>query len=348
MTIENRIAGALAGMVLGDALGVPGELWPREKVRARFGHIDTFLDGPEDNIVACYFKAGHYTDDSAQAFVILKALLKAGTVPPVKVLADDLIAWVESMNGFEINLLGPSSKASLLAHSRGEDYTKYTKLSLTNGAGMRIAPVGCLVDWNDSEKLAETVARVSIVTHGTDVAIGGAAMVAQAVASGIGGRSWEEAAEDALRIWNVARAKGEPTWAASVAERFRLALSVMKDFDDDEKFSRWVYDILGTGTMTSESVSAAPTRAATPTRSVRWPARSAVPSRDSMRYPNRARPSSRRQTRSTSAPWRPKSPAPARPFTSEGAPACEASAPSSIRSSLKSASSSSARPSSTW
>ena len=93
MTIENRIAGALAGMVLGDALGVPGELWPREKVRARFGHIDTFLDGPEDNIVACYFKAGHYTDDSAQAFVILKALLKAGTVPPVKVLADDLIAW---------------------------------------------------------------------------------------------------------------------------------------------------------------------------------------------------------------------------------------------------------------
>ena len=82
-------------------------------------------------------------------------------------------------------------------------------------------------------------------------------MVAQAVASGIGGRSWEEAAEDALRIWNVARAKGEPTWAASVAERFRLALSVMKDFDDDEKFSRWVYDILGTGTMTSESVSAA-------------------------------------------------------------------------------------------
>ena len=181
MTIENRIAGALAGMVLGDALGVPGELWPREKVRARFGHIDTFLDGPEDNIVACYFKAGHYTDDSAQAFVILKALLKAGTVPPVKVLADDLIAWVESMNGFEINLLGPSSKASLLAHSRGEDYTKYTKLSLTNGAGMRIAPVGCLVDWNDSEKLAETVARVSIVTHSTDVAIGGAAMVAQAV-----------------------------------------------------------------------------------------------------------------------------------------------------------------------
>ena len=31
----DRIAGALAGMVLGDALGVPGELWPREKVDGR-------------------------------------------------------------------------------------------------------------------------------------------------------------------------------------------------------------------------------------------------------------------------------------------------------------------------
>ena len=257
MIIENKIAGALAGMVMGDAMGVPGELWPREKVRARFGWIDTFLDGPEDNPVACYFKAGHYTDDSAQAFVILEALLKAGTVPPVKTLADDLLAWVESVNGFEINLLGPSSNASLLAHSKGEDYTVYTKEALTNGAGMRIAPVGCLIPWNDAEKLAETVARVSLVTHGTDVAIGGAAMIAQAVASGIGGRTWDKAVEDVLNMWQLARAKGEPTWAADIGERFKLALSVMKDFEDPDAFSLWVYRMLGTGTMTSESVTAA-------------------------------------------------------------------------------------------
>ena len=37
---RSKIAGAIAGMVLGDALGVPGELWPREKVRERFGWID--------------------------------------------------------------------------------------------------------------------------------------------------------------------------------------------------------------------------------------------------------------------------------------------------------------------
>lgn len=256
----DRIAGALAGMVLGDALGVPGELWPRGKVRARFGRITEFLDGTPDNIVACYFKAGHYTDDSAQAFVVLNALLKAGTVPAVRVLADDLIRWVESMNGFEINLLGPSSKASLLAHSRGEDAEPFTRQSLTNGAAMRIAPVGCLVPASDTEMLAETVARVSRVTHATDVAISGAAMVAQAVASAVEGRSWSEMREDMLRIHPIASVKGEPTWAASVAARF-TAFERIADMGcgevGDERISQMIYDVLGTGTMTSESVTAA-------------------------------------------------------------------------------------------
>lgn len=255
---HKRIAGAIAGMVLGDALGVPGELWPREKVRERFGWIDTFLDGPQDNIVACYFKAAHYTDDSAQAFVVLDALLEHGHVPPVKELADRLIEWVHSMNGFEINLLGPSSKASLLAHSQGLDPTPQLKVALTNGAAMRIAPVGCLVDGQNHEALAETVARISRVTHGTDVAIAGAAMVAQAVASGILGRTWEEAVDDLFSIFDIALKKGEPTWAASLKARFSLALEVAPQFaNDPDGYSLWIYETLGTGTMTSESVPAA-------------------------------------------------------------------------------------------
>ena len=226
----NRVAGALAGMVLGDAFGVPGELWPRAKVRERFGTIDTFLDGPEDNIVACYFKAGHYTDDSAQAFVVLHALLDYKTVPPVRVLADRLIDWVKSMNGFEINLLGPSSKASLLAHSEGRDPSPQLKTA------MRIAPVGCIVGADDTEFLAETVARISVVTHGTDVALAGASMVAQAVSSAVAGKTWDEMASDALRAHDCALVKGEPTWAASIARRFELALREMPNLPDEENF----------------------------------------------------------------------------------------------------------------
>ncbi len=255
--LRDHIAGALAGMVLGDAFGVPGELWPRQKVRTRFGDIQDFLDGPADNIVACYFKAGHYTDDSAQALVILEDLLKYGRVPEVKVLAQDLIAWVQSMHGFEINLLGPSSKAALLAHVRGEDYTVYTKNALTNGAAMRIAPVGCFFEPGEEESLARTVAKISAVTHGTDVAIAGASMIAAAVCSYIHGADDKEAAQSVCKAFEAALPLGEPTWAASLKARFELALLKIESRPTEEEMSRWIYEVLGTGTMTSESVSAA-------------------------------------------------------------------------------------------
>ncbi|WP_277296752.1 ADP-ribosylglycohydrolase family protein [Succinatimonas hippei] len=257
MSLKDKIAGTLAGMVYGDAFGVPGELWPREKVRSRFGTIDKFLDGPEDNIVACYFKAGHYTDDSSQALVILNDLLKYGCVPETAILAKDLIAWVESMNGFEINLLGPSSKASLLAHVKGEDYTKYTKTALTNGAAMRIAPVGTFFNFDETKSLCRTVAKVSSVTHGTDVAIAGASMVAQAVASGLCGRSYDEMLEDICKAFDFAVTLGEPTWAASIKDRLLNVLDKAKGCTDPDKFSLLVYNLVGTGTMTSESVTAA-------------------------------------------------------------------------------------------
>ena len=257
MSLKDKIAGTLAGMVYGDAFGVPGELWPREKVRSRFGTIDKFLDGPEDNIVACYFKAGHYTDDSSQALVILNDLLKYGHVPEAAILAKDLIAWVESMNGFEINLLGPSSKASLLAHVKGEDYTKYTKTALTNGAAMRIAPVGTFFNFDETKSICRTVAKVSSVTHGTDVAIAGASMVAQAVASGLCGRSYDEMLEDICKAFDFAVTLGEPTWAASIKDRLLNVLDKAKDCTDPDKFSLLVYNLVGTGTMTSESVTAA-------------------------------------------------------------------------------------------
>ena len=257
MSLKDKIAGTLAGMVYGDAFGVPGELWPREKVRSRFGTIDKFLDGPEDNIVACYFKAGHYTDDSSQALVILNDLLKYGCVPETAILAKDLIAWVESMNGFEINLLGPSSKASLLAHVKGEDYTKYTKTALTNGAAMRIAPVGTFFNFDETKSICRTVAKVSSVTHGTDVAIAGASMVAQAVASGLCSRSYDEMLEDICKAFDFAVTLGEPTWAASIKDRLLNVLDKAKGCTDPDKFSLLVYNLVGTGTMTSESVTAA-------------------------------------------------------------------------------------------
>lgn len=53
---------------------------------------------------------------------------------------------------------------------------------------MRIAPLGCIIDYSDLNKMAQAVAKISSVTHSTDVTIAGASMIAQAVASAIYGK----------------------------------------------------------------------------------------------------------------------------------------------------------------
>lgn len=97
LTQAERIAGALYGQMLGDALGMPSELWPRERVKRHFGWIDGFLDGPAENTAACYFKAGQYTDDTAMALALADALREAeGEVVP-ELIARNVIRWVDSL-----------------------------------------------------------------------------------------------------------------------------------------------------------------------------------------------------------------------------------------------------------
>ena len=67
--MRDKIAGALYGMALGDAMGMPAELWGRKRVKAFFGRIEGFLDGPAENDVAFNYKKGQFTDDTGQALV---------------------------------------------------------------------------------------------------------------------------------------------------------------------------------------------------------------------------------------------------------------------------------------
>ena len=68
---------------LGDAMGMPSELWPRTRVKAHFGWIDRFLPGPAENNAACYFNQAEFTDDTSMALCLADALLECdGEIVP--------------------------------------------------------------------------------------------------------------------------------------------------------------------------------------------------------------------------------------------------------------------------
>jgi ADP-ribosylglycohydrolase len=74
---QERILGALYGQALGDAMGMPSELWPRKRVKAHFGWIDRFLPGPAENNAACYFRQAEFTDDTSMALCLPMRLSSA-------------------------------------------------------------------------------------------------------------------------------------------------------------------------------------------------------------------------------------------------------------------------------
>ncbi|OBR94388.1 ADP-ribosylglycohydrolase [Clostridium ragsdalei P11] len=256
--MENKILGTLYGMAIGDSMGMPSELWSRRKIKSFFGKINYFLDSPSENETAIGLSKGEFTDDTAQALVILDSLMQNNFIPDKKIIASNLINWAIKTNAFDKNILGPSSKAALNAIQNGEDAEIYTSKALTNGAAMRIAPIGCLFKSDNKEDLVDYVYKISEVTHKTDVAISGASMIAAAVSSAIEDKDWNTIIKDSLDVFEIAKHYGYETFSASLSERLKLALDIaMKYKDDEEKFGQKIYDIIGCGTLTSEAVPSA-------------------------------------------------------------------------------------------
>lgn len=93
MRSKDKILGVLYGQAIGDAIGMPSELWPVENIRDQFGgKITTFLDGPDNNDIAKNFKKGQYTDDTNQALAILDGLIENNWQPNSEILVKHIMA----------------------------------------------------------------------------------------------------------------------------------------------------------------------------------------------------------------------------------------------------------------
>src|SRR5258708_34107922 len=75
----SRAAGALYGLAVGDALGMPTQSLPREQIVASYGAlIDGFEPAPPDHPLAAGMPAGSVTDDTAQALLLARLLAEGG------------------------------------------------------------------------------------------------------------------------------------------------------------------------------------------------------------------------------------------------------------------------------
>lgn len=256
--MKNKIAGTLYGMAIGDAMGMPSELWSRKKVQQFFGSITDFLDGPSENEVAYQYKKGQFTDDTAQALIILDSLRANHFDILPSDIATRLLAWAEKEQAFEKNILGPTSKAALLSFKEGKNAESITNQSSTNGSAMRIPPVGCLFSPDEKSELIQYVAHITKVTHSSDITIAGACMIAHAVSCAMMTDDFDQILESVYSIEQEALALGADTINPSLVARTKLGVQLAQTYQNhDEEFLQAIYDIIGCGVTISESVPAA-------------------------------------------------------------------------------------------
>lgn len=249
-----RILGALYGQALGDAMGMPSELWPRSRVKAHFGWIDHFLPGPQENNAACYFNRAEFTDDTSMALCLADALLeREGQIDP-DLIGHNILAWAERFDAFNKNVLGPTSKIALNAIRDGKPVSELENNGVTNGAAMRVSPLGCLLPPHNLDAFIADVALASSPTHKSDLAVAGAVVVAWAISRAIEGDAWSAIVDSLPAVATSAQQKRITTFSASLAARLEIALKIVREANGVESASEQLYQVVGAGTSTIESV----------------------------------------------------------------------------------------------
>jgi ADP-ribosylglycohydrolase len=247
----------LYGLAIGDALGMPTQMLSRRQITQRWGPVLTgFEPAPPGHPIAAGMPAGAVTDDTEQA-VLLGRLLLSGPVDP-RELAAALVGWERDMAARgSLDLLGPSTRRALDAVLAGTPPEEAGVSGDTNGAAMRITPVGIKVAPGDPKTLVDAVQAASLVTHNTSVALAGAAAVAAAVSAGVsGGGGVAMATEVAVDAARLAAERGHWVAGAHVAARIRWATGLVAGLPAEEA-AEVIYSLVGTSLATQESVPAA-------------------------------------------------------------------------------------------
>src|SRR5271170_5668051 len=143
----SRARGALYGLAIGDALGMPTQMLSRQEIRNRWGGLLTgFEPAPPGHPIAAGMPAGSVTDDTEQAVLLGRLLVRGNGVVDPRQLAQALVRWERDMaERGSLDLLGPSTKRAVAAVLAGTPPDEAGATGDTNGAAMRIAPVGIAV-----------------------------------------------------------------------------------------------------------------------------------------------------------------------------------------------------------
>ena len=170
-----RILGALYGQALGMRWGCPPSFGRAVASKHTLAGLTVFCLGQRENNAACYFNRAEFTDDTSMALCLADALLeREGKIDRI-LIGRNILGWALRFDAFNKNVPGPTSKIALNAiRDCVNPLLNFGRNNgVTNGAAMRVSPLGCSLPARDVDSFIDDVALASSPTHKSDLAVAG-------------------------------------------------------------------------------------------------------------------------------------------------------------------------------
>ncbi|MGO4536775.1 ADP-ribosylglycohydrolase family protein [Leifsonia sp. 2MCAF36] len=252
-----RSLAALQGLALGDALGMPTQSMSRERIAADHGRIRGLVAAGPHQQIAAGMPAGSITDDTEQAVLLARLIIDGDGTVKAAAFAAELLAWERAMEARgSLDLLGPSTRAALQRLQDGMPPEEAGRFGATNGAAMRIAPLGIATPVEPLGAFVDAVVAVSSLTHNTGLGIASAAAIGAAVSAGVDGAETPEALDVAVAAAREGARRGHWVAGGEIAERLEWAIPALVELPPREQ-DDLLAQVVGTSVAAQESVVAA-------------------------------------------------------------------------------------------
>lgn len=248
-----RIHGCLAGVAVGDALGMPMAGWTPIEVKRRYGRVTTLIAPATDHPLHGGLPLGSITDDTQLTMAIVDMILVDGAVSR-RGMADRIVKWVAENNLLETRILGPSTKAAVRDLMAGRDPSETGRMGTTNGGAMKIAPVGIINVARPMARLVDDVEETCMPTHCTGVAISASCAVAAAVAEALRpGATVASVVSTSRRAARLGEGRGAQLAYPSVEKRIAMAARIARG-KTPERAAEELYDRIGADISSSDAI----------------------------------------------------------------------------------------------
>lgn len=135
--IRQKIAGAVYGFVIGDAMGATTEFMVKDKIEEKFGVLTDIVGGGWLNL-----EKGDVTDDSQMTMCVMDSLMELGPDVNYMKFKHDVAKRFEQWLDSNPPDVGNACRAGILAYKRSNhsEFTKVDNRVLGNGSLMRAMP----------------------------------------------------------------------------------------------------------------------------------------------------------------------------------------------------------------